>query len=228
VAALALVVASLASPPALAEVGGGVSVFTEERFRGQSVSDGHPVASLDLSYDDASGFYLAGSASVTVHGGSPEPVSVWANLGYARNAAPGLVADFGVIHARYTRYAATNYQGRHYTEAYAGVVAGAWSTHVHYSPDYLGAGSTFYADIDATVRPAPAWQLTAHAGLLLHVDGAGANYGEAVRYDLRVAAARRIGAIDLQLAWSGGGPGSEVPEVRHDRGAIVAGASYSF
>ena len=219
--------ALLASSPARAEIGGGVSISTDERFRSQSVSEGHPVASLDLSYDDTSGFYLAGSASVAIDRDSPELASVRGNLGYARNASPGVVADIGVVRAQYTRYYGRGY-ARHYTEIYAGVVAGPWSTHLHYSPDYLGYGSVFYADVDAVARPSPNWRLSAHAGLLLRTARTSAGYGQMTRYDLRAAATRRVGAIDLQLAWSRGGPGRDARTRRHDRGVIVAAASYSF
>ena len=46
-----------------AELGATVSVFNDLQFRGYSLSDGRPVATLDFAYDDPSGFYAGASGT---------------------------------------------------------------------------------------------------------------------------------------------------------------------
>src|SRR5436190_194451 len=61
----------LTASPATAQAGVAVSIFSDDRFRGYSLSDGRPVGILDLSYDAANGLYgaLSGSVVATRHDG---------------------------------------------------------------------------------------------------------------------------------------------------------------
>src|SRR5436309_441909 len=56
-----------APSPATAQASGAISIFTDDRYRGASLSDGRPVAILDFAYDAPSGFYgaLTGKAATT-------------------------------------------------------------------------------------------------------------------------------------------------------------------
>jgi hypothetical protein len=51
----------LLAMPAQAEIGASLTLASQERFRGYSVSNGYPAATLSLSYDDAAGPYVEGS-----------------------------------------------------------------------------------------------------------------------------------------------------------------------
>jgi uncharacterized protein (TIGR02001 family) len=219
---------SLLSTRAIAEVGGSVSVSSDDRFRGQSLSDGHPVVSLDLSYDDVSGFYLAGKATADIDQSAPRIVNVQENLGYAWKTASGPVIDVGIVRSDYTEYDRGS-EAAHYTEFYAGIVTERWSSRLHYSPDYFRSGvASLYADVDANLRPASDWRLTGHAGLLVQLAGPRPLDSDSVYYDWRVSISRRLGPLDFQLAWSGGGPSSDYYGRRHSRTAITTGASYVF
>ena len=79
-------IAGLGMPasPARAQVGAVVSVFSDARFRGISLSDGRPVGILDLSYDAPGGLYGAFSGSVVdTRGEGIRALDVVLNGGYA-------------------------------------------------------------------------------------------------------------------------------------------------
>src|SRR6476620_5040716 len=63
VAAIAGTIALMPSPAA-AQASGAISIFSDDRFRGYSLSDGYPVGIFDLSYDAPSGLYGAVSGSM--------------------------------------------------------------------------------------------------------------------------------------------------------------------
>lgn len=214
---------------ALAEVGGSIAVTSDDWFRGRSVSSGHPVVTLDVSYDDVSGVYLGGAVDAAIAPDSPDLLSLRANLGYAWRLRSGVTLDAGLARSNYTR----DYGGgsaAHYTEIYLGIVTDHVSAHVHYSPDYFRGGvSTLYAEVDATMQPATNWWLTGHAGALVHVAGADSDDESGVGYDWRLGIGKRIGAFDLQLAWSASGRTNDYYDRRgYGRSAVTASASYAF
>lgn len=215
--------------PASAEVGGTASIFSDARFRGQSVSNGDPVATVDVTYDDLSGFYLAGSGDVVLTSSSPELLRVTANVGFARQLHSGLTVDGGLVRSEYSE----QYSGgsrAHYTEIYAGVIVGPLSAHLHYSPDYFRPGTeTAYADVAASISPAPGWRLDGHLGALVRLSGGYASDSRRTRYDWKLGIARRAGPFDLQIAWSGRESGGRAYEPgSHGGSAVTFGAVYAF
>ena len=209
--------------PAVAEIGASISAQSDARFRGRSLSRGRPTASLALSYDGTSGFYVGGSATgvATAHSGV-RYLGVQGNIGFAHPIAKGLVLDIGVDHARYSEYYSSGHHAR-YSEFYAGLVGRNLSSHVYYSPDYFGLGfATLYGEIDGVVRASDKWRLNGHVGAITRLDGEGP-----VGYDWRIGVSRRIGAFDLQAAFSGGGPMPQYYGNRaHHRDALTIGLSY--
>ena len=213
--------------PAAAEVGASASLFTDARFRGYSLSSGHPVASFDLAYDDPGGLYGALSATAVL--GSDEaikPMGLQLNGGYAKRLSSGVVFDFGVTHSNYSRYSSR--ASASYTEIYAGVSRKALSTRISYAPHYFASGySTLYGEVNANVSPMPKLSLYAHVGLLLPVD-----YPEAVRkpraqHDWSLGASRQAGPVSLHAILTGGGPDADYYDDRaHSRTKLVFGVSY--
>jgi uncharacterized protein (TIGR02001 family) len=188
--------------PVSAELGASVSISSNDRFRGHSLSQGRPVAALDLSYDDPTGIYLGGSATsvATAHSGL-QFLGLQGNVGYARQLGSEITIDIGVVHSHYAEYFSGGY-ATNYDEAYLGLITQHVATHIYYSPDYFGRGySTIYAEFDGIMRPAHKWRLNAHLGLLAQMRG-----HRAPGYDWRIGVARQLGAFDLQLAWAGSGP----------------------
>ena len=216
--------------PATAAVGASLSVLNDDIFRGRSLGDGRPVAIGDLSYDDLSGFYIGGSASglATRHSGT-QLLGLQAYAGYAHQVGSGPTLDAGIINARYTHYYSGG-AGVDYTELYAGIITGHISSHIRYSPHYLGIRRpTVYGDVDGVVTPWDKWRLNAHAGLLVQAGGPTPLHGTRQRYDWRISVSREIGRFSLQLGWAGSGPGRDYyAGSPHGRSSFLAGATYIF
>jgi uncharacterized protein (TIGR02001 family) len=212
--------------PASADVGATVSLFSDARFRGYSLSEGHPVGILDLSYDDVSGFYAAGSASAVIFSNGPRPLGLQLGGGYATRLSPSLSADLGVIHSRYSGYSSHG-SANSYTEIYAGLTHGFLSARVAYSPHYFEHGArTIYGEVDANVGLARKLRLNGHFGLLAPIDYQYRGASSRTQYDWRVGVTREIGRASLHLVATGGGPGCDYYRGRyHSRTALTFGAS---
>jgi uncharacterized protein (TIGR02001 family) len=228
-ALLPLGLLAISAQPACAQVSASISVNSEDRFRGQSVSNGHPVVVANLSYDDASGVYVGAAGSVALTPSSLELVNVQANLGYVWQLKSGPTLDFGVVRSDYTEYSGGGYAA-HYTEVYAGLLTRHLALHMHLSPDYLVPDRvTLYGDIDAATEIAPNLQLNGHAGLLTRLSGPSFHDSHDVQYDWRVGLARQAGPVDMHLSLTGGGPGHDYYEGHsHDRTALVFGLTCAF
>lgn len=217
----------VASSPAAAEVGATASIFSEARLRGYSLSAGHPVGQLDLSYDDPSGFYGGLSASLVVSSEyGVRPLGLLENAGYAKKLRGGPTIDVGVNNSNYSRYSGYE-RSTGYTEIYAGLISRVFSSHVYLSPNYFGSHSwAAYGEVNAGFRPARKLGLTAHVGTLVPL-----GYGDRskVQYDWQIRATREIGPLSLHVALSDGGPGRDFYENEwHRRRALVVGLTTIF
>jgi uncharacterized protein (TIGR02001 family) len=212
--------------PARAEVGAAVSAYSDYRFRGYSLSDGRPVAILDLSYDLPTGLYASASGSVVAsRGHGIQPLRLALNGGYATTAWRGVTADVGIIHARYTRYSGLT-ADRAYTEMYAGLAAKMAGARLSLSPDYLGyARWTLRGELSGRVDLSPTLGLTGIAGALVPVDERYAGSSRAT-WDARLGIAKRIGRVSLQAAVTARGKGGDLYGARnHRRAALIVGIS---
>jgi len=219
------IAAFAAAWPANAEIGAAVSVFSDSRFRGISVSGGDPVATLDLSFDDPSGAYFAATGTAGLISREVKPVSVELNAGFAREVRPDLTFDVGLAHSSYERYPVTG-QGSSYTEVYAGLTHKTLTARVHLSPHYLATGRwTTYGELDHSLSLTRNLSLNSHVGLLLPVRTRAADDIRS-RVDWRIGLDRQVGRFALHAAFTG------ARGVRHydSRGAktdsaLVIGAS---
>lgn len=228
----ALVLFAIASP-ASAQVGATLSVQSEERLRGEAISDGRPVATLELADDLPGGFYLGGSGSVVLtREDGPRPFALRANAGYAYTIRPDLTLDLGIGHGGYREYNRSGH-GASYTEVYAGLAGRVLSGHVFVSPGYFRRDEpTLYADLDAAADLDRRWVLLAHAGALTRLGGHGGDE-PGLRVDWRLGLRRRLGRFDLDAAWVGyrtlgaryGTPGEDREE-REDQDALVVGLTF--
>lgn len=194
----------LFTAPASAEIGATVTLASQDRFRGYSVSDGYPAATLALSYDDAAGPYVEGSVMLA---GNPsdglERSRFEANAGYALRLKDGPTLDAGVVHAEYAGYRIYGSQAV-FTEVYAGLIAGPIQAHVHYAPTYFQRGvSTFYTDLDGTTEIAPRLRLSAHVGALFQLDGHREAAGTHTQ-DWRIGASTDVRKLTFELALASG------------------------
>ena len=219
-----------AASSAGAEVGAAVSVFTDARFRGYSLSSGHPVGVADLSYDDQSGLYGAVSGSVVARSGDGiRPLGLQLSGGYAQRLRGGFTVDVGAVHSSYSRYSSRS-DSKSYTEIYAGLSRGAVTSRIYFSPHYFGHGSrTLYGELDATISPLRRLRLNGHAGLLVPIDYRTANSDGRAQYDWRLGAAREIGRGTIHVIVSGGGPGSDYYAAHpHNKTALIFGLSWAL
>lgn len=224
--AAGLVAASLATPAA-AEIGATVSAFSDDRFRGYSLSEARPVAILDLAYDASSGFYADASATgVLRSGGDPSLLGYQLTAGYAKQLPSGTTLDAGATASGYSHYSTTE-GSRSYAQVYAGISRGAISSRLFLSPHYSEAGLwTAYGELNGNFSPARNWGLEAHAGILLPLRTPDENVHYRTALDWRLGVTRQLGRVSLHAAWVEGAHGREYYGDRvHSRGAIVLGAS---
>jgi uncharacterized protein (TIGR02001 family) len=216
-----------ASSAANAEVGGAISALSDLRFRGYSLSGGHPVAIADFSYDDRSGLYAAvsGSAVASSNDGI-KPLGLQLNAGYAKQLS-GVTVDAGVIHSTYSRYSSPGYSNS-YTELYAGLTYKHLSSRVYFSPRYFQSKtSTVYAEIEGDLQPAPKLRLTGHLGMLAPVSSrAGTSEAYRKTFDWRLGLARELGPLSLQVALTGVERRRDASDHRHGGNALILGASW--
>lgn len=215
--------------PARAEIGASLTIASQDRFRGYSVSDGYPAATLSLSYDDARGPYV--EASIMAAGTSEDGVKRYRfeeNAGYALRIASGPTIDAGIVHADYSGY---RIYGRRavYTEYYAGLVMGRVSAHLHYAPDYYQHGvAALYGDVDGSLALTPRLRAIGHVGLLRQIDGPREPAGRRM-HDWSLGAVRDVGRLSVQATLaSGSRKRSFYGEAKHGGTALIVAATIAF
>ena len=210
----------------MAEVGAVASIYSDERFRGYSLSDGRPVAVLDLSYDDLRGFYGALSGSLVASREGIRPLGATVNAGYARPLNESLTADVGVIHSRYSHYSGLA-SGRTYSEIYAGLAGKQVGARLSVSPDYVGtAGWTVHGEVNGHLDLTQRLVADGVVGALLPVGGGAYRGSSRLQWDARIGLAQHLGPISLHAALTARGKGPDIYAGRgHRRTALVIGIS---
>ena len=191
------------------------------------MSDGRPVAILDLSYDAPSGLYgtASGSVVVTRHEGL-KALGVALNGGYAKRFSNGLTADLGMVHSRYSHYSGVA-SGRSYSEVYAGLSGKLIGARVSISPNYLGAVRwTLHGEVDGHVDLTSKLLLDGTIGLLVPLQRGDYGSESSVQMDARIGVAERVGPITLHAALTTRSGHSEIYSGQgHHRTALVVGIS---
>jgi len=219
------VLAVATTAPAAAQVGAAVSVFSDARFRGYSLSSRHPVASLDLSFDRSEGAYAAASASIVASTADGlQPLGLQLNGGYARKLSPELTLDVGITHSNYARYSSRG-RANSYTEAYVGLRHKFLTSRVYLSPHYFHAGTwTVYGELDGDVSPARKLHLIGHVGALTPLRRGGNT--TPTSFDWRIGVSRELGPVSLQLAWTGVRSAHyQAPNGARDQSRLIFGLS---
>jgi uncharacterized protein (TIGR02001 family) len=207
--------------PASAETGATVSIFSDARFRGFSVSDDRPVALLDLSYDDPNGAYLAASGTAVASSQGVHPLALKLNGGYARRLPSGITVDAGIVHSRYSHYSSA-VSGRAYTEIYGGVAWKSLSARLYVSPHYFETdSSTVYGEVEDGLDLAWKLRLSGHIGLLVPLRSE-----RRPVYDWRIAVSRQFGRVSAHASWAGRGSVRRYEDVyTRPTNAVVLGVS---
>ena len=211
-------------------MGAVVSVFSDARFRGISLSDGRPVGILDLSYDAPGGLYGAFSGSVVdTRGEGIRALGVVLNGGYATRLRSGLTADVGIVHSRYSQYSGVA-SGRAYTEVYAGLAGKLVGARLSVSPNYLGASRwTLHGEINGHIDLSKRLLLDGEIGVLVPLRGGAYDGNAQAEVDARVGLARQVGRVTLHAAVTARGRSAD-PYVdrEHRRTAVIVGVSIAL
>lgn len=212
--------------PANAQLAATAGIDSDYRFRGYSLSDDHPVASAQLSYDDPDGFY-ASMSGLTDLGNGSRFLGVIADAGYARRINQHLTLDGGIIRSQ-IRSAYPGGIDFKYTEIYAGAYVGPVSARLYYSPDYRTSGqSTLYGELEAGFEPLPKWRLSGHVGMLRYLSTTDYWKAGQTHADWRISVGRQLGKFELHSAVTSGGP-IYYGHQRHNRPVVTVGGSFNF
>lgn len=220
----ALCLAFGAASAAHAQLSASAGVQSDYRFRGISLSDRSPVATVSVAYDHASGLY-AGGALIGEDQDGIRALGTIEYAGYATRRIHGLSYDIGVNNQNLSEYAGKRY-ALNYSEAYVGVIGSHLSAHLYYSPNYFRWGiSTLYADVEGSMKPAQDWRLFAHLGSTVPVGPSPTPRRQ--RYDLKAGVARQFGSLELQAAVTATSP-RPPPLTPQEPAAVVFGATWFF
>lgn len=224
---IAVIFALAAAPASADQIGGVVSIYNDDRYRGVSVSDRRPVGTLDLSYDASTGLYASASgAIVDTRDEGFRLLSVSFSGGYAWKIRPGFSADLGVSHFRFSHYSGLS-SGRGFTEIYAGLAGRILGGRISFSPNYLGlARWTAYGELEGHWDLSPNTAVESGAGVLVPLGRKA--YQERLRpqADAHVGLAQRVGRLTLHAAISGrSGRNSDYGVHDRKRVALVIGLS---
>jgi uncharacterized protein (TIGR02001 family) len=214
--------------PASAQLGGSVAVDSDYRLRGYSLTGDHPAASAQLTYDDASGFYIDLSALAELSHDDVRFLGVIGNAGYAKRLSPHVTLDAGVLRSQ-IRSAGHYKRAYEYTEIYAGAFVGPVTGRIYYSPDYRYHGqSTLYGELEAGFEPAANWRISGHAGMLVYLNSSSIYDAGETHKDWRISVSRQFGNFEIHTALSGAEPNRYEGFWVHKKTALTAGASLSF
>ena len=213
--------------PAHAQVAGSLSLTSDYRVRGVSFSDRRPALSLSLSDDLANGVYLGATAwAQDAPGSRARLLGHQEYLGYAGRVASGQAWEVGLDNQHYEGYGRTPLR-LDYSEAYAGLSDGRFSSRLYFSPNYNGSRHRIaYFETNAAFRPAEGWRLTGHVGVLQALNR-WRGFSMKPRYDARVDVVRKLGPAEVSVGWASATPATG-PDPRRSRGAVIVAASLYF
>lgn len=219
---LVLICLGLEAGDVRAQLSGSVSVVSNYRYRGVSLSQNDPAAQAALVYDDPQGFY-AGAFASTVRIGEPTSNEAQGVVfaGYAGTTSFGATLELGAVYSGFT--GTTSYA---YPELLVGATYEKISARLHYSPNYYGGGSdAVYAELDAAHGLLDHVQVVAHAGVLW--TNARDVYGNSIDpiYDGRVGLLFDFDRFNVQLSWVGiseNYAGYSLTRVRSTNGPVVS------
>jgi uncharacterized protein (TIGR02001 family) len=192
----AALLAILQGSCAFAQTSGSVSLVSDYRFRGESLSDGDPEPQFSVSYDHPSGWYAGAFASGVKLGAIRDDTQANAYAGYAGRLNSRASWELGFTKSIFIRTERLNYQ-----ETYAGIAFDNLEGRVYFSPDYFGRRvPTVYMEINGSYPLSERLRLTAHFGALSdQADHDG--LGNATQRDYRIGFSTSFANWNVQLEW---------------------------
>jgi uncharacterized protein (TIGR02001 family) len=186
---------------ARAEWSGSVSVVSDYRYRGISLTGNDPALQGTIDYDDPSGFYAGAFASnVKFAFSSGREAQLLSFAGYARQLPSGLTIDAGVDYSLFSR--THDYD---YPEIYCGFASGNISGRVYYSPRYFGRfGDAVYGEVNVAQPLTDKVRLVAHGGVLhSSYENAYAASTSRATFDGRIAVSFDVDGFNVEVGLVG-------------------------
>jgi hypothetical protein len=213
--------------PANAQIAGALSLDSEYRLRGVSLSDQRAAASFSASFEHPGGAYAGGTTIISrVPDGGVRMLGYVAQLGYAFRDVRGTSWDFGVSNTDVEVQGSRRFNLK-YSDIHVGVSRDNLSGRIYVSPNYQGSVKTAYLDLNAALVPAESWRISTHLGILKLLGSSTPRVSLRERVDVRVGLAHEIGNVELRLEGVASRSNPK-PRVRRSREAIVAGVSLYF
>jgi uncharacterized protein (TIGR02001 family) len=206
-----------------AQVSGSLTLVSDYRFRGVSLSDNKPAAQLGAVYDDARGWY-AGAFASTVQFAYPSnrELQTIAFVGYVWRFPSGLSSEVGADYSAFTGAGGYRYQ-----EVYWGIAYENLNGRLYYAPRYFVHDSdAIYGEVNGAQPLFGRVRLLAHAGVLRNsIENAYA--GRAVHhvFDARIGVGVDFDEFSVQLNWVGSSSANAaypVAGTRRQSGAVLS------
>ncbi len=210
-----------------AQVSGSLTVVSDYRFRGVSLSHNKPAAQIGAVYDDAQDWYAGGFASTVQFDGSSRELQTIAFGGYVWRFASGLSSEVGAEYSAFTGPGSYSYP-----EVYWGIAYENLSGRLYYAPRYFAHGSeAIYGEINGAQPLLDRVRLLAHAGVLRN-SSENTYTGRAVHhvFDARIGVGVDFDQFSVQLNWVWRSPQNTVYPVTGtgSRNGAVLSLSRSF
>jgi uncharacterized protein (TIGR02001 family) len=199
-AAIAACVALVCANAAAQQLSGSLSVVSDYRYRGVSLSGNDPAAQASINYDDASGFY-AGAFASTVQFAfeTSRELQAISFLGYAWQLPSGVSGEVGIDYSLFTRTGDYNY-----AEIYSGFASGNWSGRVHYAPRYFGRdGNAIYGELNFAQPLSERVRIIAHGGVLWSKGGNPYGSSDQTTFDASLGVGIDLDPLNVQVSWVG-------------------------
>ena len=192
---------ALAAANVAAQVSGSLTLVSDYRFRGVSLSHNRPAAQLGVAYDDARGWYTGAFAStVELADPSNRELQAIAFGGYVWRFPSGLSSEVGADYSAFT--GARRYS---YPEVYWGIASENLSARLYYAPRYFGQDSdAIYGEVNGAQPLFDRVRLLAHAGVLRN-SSENIYTGRTAHHvlDARVGVGIDFDQFSIQASWVG-------------------------
>ena len=203
-----------------AQVSGSLTLVSDYRFRGVSLSHNNPAAQLGVVYDDARGWYAGAFASTVQFAySSSRELQTITFLGYAWRLPSGLSSEVGADYSAFT-----GGRGYNYPEVYWGIAYENLSGRLYYAPRYFTQDSdAIYGEVNGAQPLLDRVRLLVHAGVLRN-STENVYTGRAVHhvFDARVGVGVDFDQFSVQLNWVGSSSANAVYPVTSTRGRNAA------
>jgi uncharacterized protein (TIGR02001 family) len=202
-----------------AQVSGSLTLVSDYRFRGVSLSHNKPAAQLGAVYDDARGWYVGGFASTVQFDDSSRELQTIAFVGYVWRFPSGLSSEVGADYSAFTGPG-----GYSYPEVYWGIAYENLSGRLYYAPRYFSNDSdAIYGEVNGAQPLLDRVRLLVHAGVLRN-SSENIYTGRAVHhvFDARVGVGVDFDQFSVQLNWVGSSSANAVYPVTGTRGRNAA------